>query len=141
MSKIEFECILERPFECFECDFYEGKSGNRICTYPSEWCLYWDSFINGWYDEMVESELDKLEKYLQEKDFHYQRTDEYISDRNIFDIHQIVVFKNYKRWFDVICQGGSYGYEKGLLEYYNEDDDDVKGWLTSKDVIRIIESI
>lgn len=45
---------------------------------------------------------------------------------------------------DVICHRGSYGHEKGLLEIMGclvtNEDDDVEGWLTAKEVFKRIQS-
>ena len=89
------------------------------------------------------SELDKLEKYLKEHGYEYRRIDE--GTENYINRHQIIVYKNDKRVWDAICQIGSYGYEKGLLEicgtivWREIDGDTVRGWLTAQDVINRIE--
>lgn len=98
------------------------------------------------------TQLDKLEKYLQDNDFEYERIDEEsvkvkISDSFYWtgDRHQIVVPSlgdDYK--WDAVCHRGSYGADKGLLEvigtivpdgYY----DRVMGWMTADEVIELIE--
>lgn len=64
-----------------------------------------------------------------------------------FDRHQIIV-KDYKIdvtdniVFSCICQHGSYGFEYGLLEVRGKivDPDQVRGYLTSHDVITMIEN-
>lgn len=88
-------------------------------------------------------ELDKLEAYLKEKGFVYERVDrDYKHD--VHNKHQIIVYKDGKRIWDAICQWGSYGYSQGLLEIYGsivfeEDGDSVRGWLTAEEVIERIE--
>lgn len=97
------------------------------------------------------SELDKLEKYLKERGIKYERIDKdlvYDPSGSIKDLgrHQINVLDEtgYRLW-DAICQYGSYGYERGLLEIYGvlvneeKDGDCVVGWLTAEDVIKRIE--
>ena len=87
------------------------------------------------------NELDKLELYLIKNDFNFERRDD---DWR----HQLLVFDEdgYVDW-DAICQEGSIGYEKGLLEIMGslvtEEErkyDSVVGWLTVEDVIKRIES-
>jgi len=90
------------------------------------------------------SELDKLEKYLKEHGIIYERNESHsinpITGED-WGLNQIVVYKNRKRFFDAICNRGSYGFEQGLLEIYGDivdvhrDHDSVVGWLTAKDVI------
>lgn len=88
------------------------------------------------------SELDKLEKYLNEHNISYERIDE----EGICNRHQILVKdEDGVVIWDAICQFGSYGYEEGLLEIMGtlvrpEDRDSVAGWLTAEDVIKRIES-
>ena len=65
------------------------------------------------------NELDKLEAYLKEKGIRYNRIDK--NDRfggfGYGSQHQICVFdESGEMLWDAICHGGSYGYEKGLLE-------------------------
>lgn len=89
------------------------------------------------------TELDKLEKYLKEHKYIYERTD---ADRGFFNRHQIIVYDAHAmRLWDAICHRGSYGYEEGLLEIMGtivnpkEDGDAVVGWLTAEDVIKRLE--
>ena len=96
--------------------------------------------------------LNYLEKYLQVHGIKYERIDkEEIFDRERHiaqnERHQIIVpcSGDDFQW-DVICQKGSYGYDKGLLELYGnlvdeeKDGDSVVGWLTAQDVIDRIEA-
>lgn len=94
------------------------------------------------------SELDKLEQYLKENGYKYERYDE---DNPIdighcvrnFDRHQILVLDDEEQYlWDAICHYGSYGYEDGLLEVMGSwliGPYDVEGWLTAEDVISKIE--
>lgn len=101
------------------------------------------------------TEMNKLEAYLKEKGFKYERTD---SDNTIpqdqfeamqkslgrdiepFDMHQIVVYENGGRVWDVVCNKGTYGADQGLLEGMGTlFGPDVEGWLTAEDVIKKIE--
>lgn len=100
-------------------------------------------------------ELDKLERYLRENGFDYQREDQdntyssyawqLIKDRLGYDAHemdkhQIIVFEDGVRSWDVICQFGSYGVNEGLLEGMGDIfRTGVEGWLTAADVIKRIE--
>lgn len=92
-----------------------------------------------------ESELDKLEHYLKQHKYKYDRIDE-LSDKRWYPRHQIIVYyPNGERAWDAICQYGSYGFEKGLLEIYGDivdaeiDGISVAGYLTANDVIRRLE--
>ena len=90
------------------------------------------------------TELDKLEEYLKENDFNYERKDyekggETVSGEPM-DWHQIRVYKDDVQIWDVVCHYGSYGSWRGLLEGSGEIfHGDVEGWLTAADVIRKIE--
>ena len=91
------------------------------------------------------SELDKLEKYLIEHGFDYERIDEDVDD--IINRHQIIVYdKKGTRQWDAICHFGSYGYKDGMLEVMgrpvvkNTDYDSVVGHLSAVDVIRRLEN-
>lgn len=91
--------------------------------------------------EMIE--LDKLEKYLKEHNYHYERYDE---EEDFYNRHQIIVMDEHgKRIWDVICHLGSYGYKAGKLEAMGSivcnDDDDVEGWLTADDIIERLEAV
>lgn len=89
------------------------------------------------------SELDKLEKYLNDHNIPYERID--VKAGAPMDRHQILVKdKDGDVIWDAICQRGSYGYGQGLLEIMGtlvrpEDGDSVAGWLTAEDIIRRIE--
>ena len=101
------------------------------------------------------TEMNKLEAYLKENGFKYERTDsdntmdpmttEWMSvncgpDFEPFDLHQIVVYDGAVQIWDVICQRGSYGADQGLLEGMGIlFGPDVEGWLTAEDVIKKIE--
>lgn len=94
-------------------------------------------------DKKNMKELDKLEAWLKQNGIKYERIDE----EEWWGRHQICVpcVDTEKREWDAICQHGSYGVEKGLLEIYGsivrkDAGDSVEGWLTAKEVIqRIIE--
>lgn len=83
------------------------------------------------------TELNKLEEYLKANDFEYQREDD---DYYAIDKHQIVVYVDGRRSWDVICHKGSYGCTQGLLEGMGDIfRPDVEGYLTAEDVIKRIE--
>ena len=98
------------------------------------------------------TELDKLEKYLKEHGYKYDRTDDDGMEiaglhglMHCIDQHQIVVYKGEIRDWDVICQYGSYGCEKGLLEamgerVVREGGDSVEGYLTADEIIERLEA-
>lgn len=73
------------------------------------------------------SEIDKLEKGLQEKHIPYDR-------HRLFDGWQIKC----DSW-DAICHRGSYGGTDGLLEIMGDivenDYDDVEGYLRAEDIL------
>lgn len=85
------------------------------------------------------TELDKLEKYLKENKYNYER----IERTGIIDRHQIIVYENGERVWDAVCHEGSFGYEKGLLEIMGtivqDKEDDVEGYLTAKEIIERLE--
>lgn len=100
------------------------------------------------------TELNKLEAYLKANGVDYFREDSnntYSAEMwtqmidvlgahaEPMDHHQIVVLKDGRRSWDVICQRGSYGCDQGLLEGMGDIFEDVEGWLTATDVIRRIE--
>lgn len=97
------------------------------------------------------TELDKLEKYLKEHGYHYERIDDDGMERaglyglmHCIDQHQIVVYKDGKRDWDAICQFGSYGVEMGLLEVMGarvvRGGDSVEGYLTADEIIERLEA-
>lgn len=86
------------------------------------------------------TELDKLEKYLKEKGYKYEKKQE---QKAYYNLNQIIVYdKEGQRQWDAICHRGSYGYEQGLLEIYGtivQGQDSVEGWLTADDIIKRLE--
>lgn len=93
---------------------------------------------NGHGSKRDYTELNKLEEYLKEKGFKYERIDD--DSDETFNRHQIIVGD-----WDVICHYGSFGYEQGLLELMGGlvdtavDGDTVVGYLTADDIIARIE--
>lgn len=91
---------------------------------------------------MVKNQLDILEKMLIEKGIRYTRIDDPGQNTEgavVGEFHQIQV-RNLGYEWDVICQPGSYGYEEGLLEFQDGVEEDVIGYLTAEQVIKIVES-
>lgn len=106
-------------------------------------------------------ELNKLEEYLKENNYVYERIDKYgkkpndpkafCLDWDFEERHLIIVYEGkngnefYNRQWDVACHPGTYGYSDGLLEAYGnivdpeEVGDDVEGYLTAEDVIKKLE--
>ena len=91
------------------------------------------------------AELDALEKWLKKfceehPPFRYTRYD--IEEREYYRRHQINVYAGRNFIFDAICQPGSYGYERGLLEIKGkavlneETGEKTLGWLKARDVIK-----
>lgn len=89
-------------------------------------------------------ELDKLEKYLEENNYNYER-------QKVFSGEQIKVFnaQNVISW-DVIINEYSYGHKDGLLEIMSSDnhivnrnlhEDGVEGFLDADTIINRLESI
>lgn len=94
-------------------------------------------------------ELNKLEAYLKDNGYVYERIDESPWHDGYIDKHIVIVYEgkdengNFKnRLWDAICHFGSYGYAEGLLEIYGnivdqrKDGDVVVGHLTADDVIK-----
>ena len=94
------------------------------------------------------TELDKLEKYLKANGYNYHRHDEPEIRKNGYiahcDRHQILVYDEHGNLlWDAICQRGSYGYEKGLLEIMGKivsPGCDVEGWLNAQQIIHRLEN-
>lgn len=99
---------------------------------------------------MITGELLKLRNYLQLHDYNY-----YVYDRDLIldskgevlkaDRHQVIVYsaEGEEQW-DAICQTGSYGFEKGLLEAEGDivsgEESGVAGSLTADNIIDKLES-
>ena len=70
------------------------------------------------------SELDKLEKYLKENGYKYERIKEALGTNpwaRGYEVNQIIVYdENGDRQWDAICHRGSYGFEQGLIEVMGE---------------------
>jgi hypothetical protein len=90
------------------------------------------------------TEFEKLSNWLtmngyKVKEFHKEMM---INGQDYSD-HRIEVYNNDgERVWDAICQRGSYGFNKGLLEVmgsYILGHDDVEGWLTADDVIEMLK--
>lgn len=103
-------------------------------------------------------EMDKLEAFLKENYIVYERIDEEDTwleearkamkafykkhgyEYEPMDRHQIIVFdKDGRRTWDVICQRGSFGVEKGLLEGMGDIFNEAEGWLTAAEIIERIK--
>ena len=86
------------------------------------------------------TQLDILESWLATNKYEYTREDNEATTSSPCDTHQIVVYKDGVRSWDVICHRGSYGCDQGLLEGMGDlFDSDVEGWLTAADVIQRLE--
>lgn len=85
----------------------------------------------------MKEEMDKLEKYLKDDGYIYERNSQY-------DGEQIIVYDNRgRRQWDAVYHFFSYGHEDGLLEIMGtivkDKDDDVEGYLTADDIISRLE--
>lgn len=94
-------------------------------------------------------EFEKLEDYLIDNDYVYERIDKVNSSTKDEerDYHQLIAYtKKSDEVFDVVISKSlhSYGYEKGLLELsgclVKSKDDDVEGFLTADDIIKRLEN-
>lgn len=88
-------------------------------------------------------ELTKLWQYLTSHGYNCKWYHSKLGDKTIRN--QIIVYsddEHVDRLWDAICQYGSYGYEKGLLEIYGVivhemlDGDSVVGYLTADEIIK-----
>lgn len=97
------------------------------------------------------TQFNRLEEYLKDNGYVYERIDRYESD-TCLDRHQLNVYAGRRKngafgqfLWDAICQYGSYGFKDGLLEIYGDivdskkDGDTVVGHLTAADVIKRLE--
>ena len=101
---------------------------------------------------MVNKEMDKLALYLIQSGYNpHGMTYRYTEDWCGAPREQLVVVTPGGLQWDVICCVGSYGYkgdlENGKLEAYglgwlfDEEYDDVIGWLTADDIIEKLETL
>lgn len=82
-------------------------------------------------------EMDKLEKYLKNNGYVYERDAQY-------DGEQIIVYDNRgRRQWDAVCHCFSYGHKDGLLEIMGtivkDKEMEVEGFLTAQDIIERLE--
>ena len=125
-------------YTCAGCTEYDDGSPKRPVEEPKKEC----------YDKCSPSEMDKLEAYLAEHGFHYDRHTRTANPVQP-DYDQIIVYEmrggSRERVWDAICHRGSFGYNKDLLEIMGsivdevKDHDRVKGNLTAADIIKRIE--
>lgn len=103
------------------------------------------------------TELNTLERYLQEHDIPYRRIDDTGRynplDGRYFDRHQIMVYEDKNNMYDdgvhwiwdAICHYGSYGHSNGLLEISGslvdetKTGDSVEGYLFASEIIERLE--
>lgn len=84
------------------------------------------------------TELDKLENYLKNHNYEYDR-------HPLNEGEQIVVFiKGTDSWdFDAVCSPFTYGGNEGLLEIMGtiveNEEDEVEGYLTTEEIIDRLE--
>lgn len=84
-------------------------------------------------------EMDKLEKYLKDNGYLYERNAEY-------DGEQIIVYDNRgRRQWDAVCHCFSYGHKDGLLEIMGtivkDKEMEVEGFLTAQDIVERLEGV
>lgn len=85
------------------------------------------------------TELEKLKKYLDDNGYASRYAHHMDRDLNLYAPDQIIVYNHGERSWDAVCHEGSYGGKDGLLEIYGTICNDVIGWLTADDVIKILE--
>lgn len=79
------------------------------------------------------TEMDKLQKWLDENGIKYER----IIEKKPLERNQIYIETNYKE-LSFICQEGSYGYYQGLIEMYDFQNEPI-GFLTAEECINKIK--
>ena len=90
------------------------------------------------------SEMEKLQKWLDKNNIKYERR---IEDGVLIDIesgkrlntNQILIKTNDIE-LSFICHYGSYGYEQGLIEMYDHENEP-EGWLTAEKCISKIKEV
>lgn len=84
------------------------------------------------------TELEKLKKYLDDNDYEskYAHVHNLNLDHN--EPNQVIVYNHGERSWDAVCHEWSYGGKAGLLEIYGTICNDVIGWLTADDIIKIL---
>ena len=91
------------------------------------------------------TEFNKLEQMLKDARILYVREDNSNSTPDFtWEFHQLRCPKTLdgEKWlWDVICNTGSYGSEKGLLEIWGANMDEPEGWLGAEACFNKIESI
>ena len=92
------------------------------------------------------TEFNKLEQMLKDARILYVREDSSNSTPDFtWEFHQLRCPKDIlggEKWlWDVVCNTGSYGYEKGLLEIWGANMDEPEGWLRAEECLEKIESI
>ena len=91
------------------------------------------------------TEFDKAEAMLKERGIGYTREDdirELPGGFGSYERHQIVLLDEFGNTIgDFVCSHGTYGADKGLLEYWGKDhNQDPEGWLTAEEVVEKIEA-
>lgn len=81
------------------------------------------------------SEMEKLQKWLDENNIKYER---YIEDGKL-NRNQILI-RTDKIELSFICHYGSYGYQQGLIEMYDFENDPI-GYLTAKQCISKLKEV
>lgn len=93
------------------------------------------------------TEFNKAEEMLKSRGIDYKREDDVIEEGGMIAYERHIIgegINNPEEWkWDFVCSTGTYGSEEGLIEYWSkklrDDDEDPKGWLTAKEVVRLIE--
>lgn len=81
------------------------------------------------------SEMEKLQEWLDKKDIKYER---YVEDGS-FNRNQIIIETDEIK-LSFICHYGSYGYQQGLIEMYDFENEPI-GFLTAKECISKLEKM
>ena len=80
------------------------------------------------------TEMDKLQKWLDDNGIKYERI---IEERPPLRRNQILIETDYKK-LSFICQWGSYGYYQELIEMYDFQNEPI-GFLTAEECINKIK--
>lgn len=81
------------------------------------------------------TEMDKLQKWLDENHIEYERRIE----EGVINRNQILIETNEVE-LSFVCHYGSYGYEKGLVEMWDFNSEPI-GYLTADDCIKELEKL
>lgn len=89
---------------------------------------------------MEKNEINKVINWLDKNKIKYEHIVQEAPKGTKCNRNQILIKPDDFTRLSIICHYGSYGYEQGLLEYWDfEMGHEVEGYLTAKDVIKILK--